>query len=174
MPKALIGVLAALALTACGGGGITAGPTPSPDPTLASPAETPLALDPTTGCPPPGTAYQPTHEITEVPTGAVGVRLCDLGGGLPAPEGEVTGGVDRLITQFNAAESFDSQNTTCTVDAGPAYAMVFRYPEQNPVIVTSRMGGCREVGGKFGGQELLATFEELRNDEPGASTPPAP
>lgn len=108
-----------------------------------------------------------------MPAGAVGVRLCDLAttGVLLAPVDELTTGVETLVAQFNGAESFDSTTMACTADAGPSYAMVVRYPDGNVVTVTSMMAGCHTVGGRLGGQELLATFTTQLAEQRRASPP---
>ncbi|WP_432560361.1 hypothetical protein [Granulicoccus sp. GXG6511] len=159
------GVTAGLLLTlsACGGDTIAAGPESTPH---QPPASAPEAM-----CPEP--EFSPSHGVTELPGGVVGVRLCALDLDAKAPADELVTGSDRLVAQFNGAERFPAAEILCTADAGPAYAMVFRYPDRDPVTVTSMMGGCREVGGRFGGQELLATFVELLNAQR-AATPPAP
>ena len=160
----------ALGLTGCGGTG--PGSSPSADPVRIPP--TPSTVH---ECPPADElASLDTRDVVEIPAGAVGVRLCDLGttGPVLAPPEELRTGVDQLVQQFNAAEPFDAESTVCTADAGPAYAMVFRYPDDTSVTVTSMLAGCRIVGGKFGGDALARTFVDLVEQSRAAAPRPTP
>lgn len=161
--------VAALGLAGCGAAGPSS--SPSAQPGTASPTQGSLE------CPPAGGLELPdTSSVVHLPTGAAGVRLCDLAttGPVLAPPEELVTGADRLVEQFNAAEPFEPSTTACTADAGPAYAMILRYPDNTSVTVTSMLAGCRTVGGKFGGDALVATFAELVEQSRDASQPPTP
>lgn len=117
-----------------------------------------------------------TSQITRLPDDPVGVRLCDLAdtGSVLAPPEELSTGQSDLVAQFNQAEQFDPNSLACTADAGPAYAMVFRYADGSAVTVTSMMAGCRTVGGRLGGQELVALFIERLTAQRAGRTPNPP
>ncbi|MDO5498372.1 MAG: hypothetical protein Q4F67_01675 [Propionibacteriaceae bacterium] len=156
----------ALALSACAANTPPADPLPTTAPPTAPTPDEPVT------CPDPASIGS-TLGVTELPADPAGVLLCDLDGTTHAPEQELTTEPERLVTQFNRAEPFSAETTLCTADAGPAYAMVFRYPDRDSIVVTSMMGGCRQVGGRHGGEELLGTFVELMNAQRTAAPPGA-
>lgn len=96
----------------------------------------------------PGCADQPEPTDsgpTEIPAGAVSVRLCSTNeiGFVPPADALVTD-VDALADAVNALPA-SPEHAMCTMDLGRAYQLVFRYADRGPVAASGDLFGCRDV-----------------------------
>jgi hypothetical protein len=115
------------------------------------------------GCPSPD-AIVATPDLTSLPRGAKAAQICYVDNGLLwlAPAGTLSRGVRGLVRLVNDRHGHQPDpNEACNADLGPAYAIVFRYPDGNRTI-TADTSGCREivVGSttRAGGRPLFAAY----------------
>ncbi|MCY7401230.1 MAG: hypothetical protein LH477_09765 [Nocardioides sp.] len=175
----IAGVLAlVLLLGACSGEGSDISDLGFPD------AEVPASLS--AGCPPRGATLRlPGGDL---PTGAVGVRLCpgrpqlNYDGnvsepGIQAPLDELVTDVDRVVDVVNALPDQPDQ-VDCPFDGGPDLVFWFRYADGDARAVSYGSKGCHSlvVGGdrnRERGQDVATAFAEALRAQRDASTPPA-
>jgi hypothetical protein len=170
---------AALLLAGCGSGSSHPGAEKNVHP--ETPAVTEIA-DPGFGCPGPGTspdAIVATPDLTILPHGAKAAQICYLDNGLLwlAPAGRLTRGVRGLVSLVNSRQAHRPQkNEVCNADLGPAYAIVFRYPDGIRTI-TADTSGCREivVGSteRAGGRSLFHSYLAALARQRAHTRPPA-
>lgn len=80
-----------------------------------------------------------------VPDGAASVRLCG-GNEFPVdvPADALVTDVDALAAAVNGLEAA-APDLACTMELGPAYQLVFGYPDGSTVVASGELYGCRPV-----------------------------
>lgn len=113
-----------------------------------------------------------------VPDGASSVRLC--GGNeiaIDAPKDALVTGVDEVAAAINGLDTA-SPDLACTMELGPAYQLVFGYPDGSTTVASGELYGCRPVivNGveRTGADEPWDTFIELLRTQREQHDPPAP
>ncbi|HWJ08652.1 MAG TPA: hypothetical protein VNS46_04705 [Nocardioides sp.] len=80
-----------------------------------------------------------------VPDGATSVRLCG-GNEVPieVPDDALVSDVDGVVAAVNGLED-KAPDAACTMELGPGYQLVFDYPDDEPIVVSGALYGCRDV-----------------------------
>lgn len=113
-----------------------------------------------------------------VPDGASSVRLCG-GNEIPVdvPRDALVTDVDELAGAVNGLEAA-APDTACTMELGPAYQLVFDYPDGSAVVASGELYGCRPVvvnGVERTGADVpWERFVELLRAQREQLDPPAP
>ena len=111
-----------------------------------------------------------------VPDGASSVRLCG-GNEVPVdvPADALVSGVDDLAATINGLEPASS-DMACTMELGPAYQLVFAYPDGSAVVASGELYGCRQVVvdgvERVGADEPWKKFIDLLRAQRQQSDPP--
>ena len=137
-------VAPALLLAACGGGG-DAHPAARNSVVPSTRAATAIADAPFT-CPGSHDAFV-TPGLTRLPPGANAVRICYYDNTLLwlPPAGVLTRSVGALVHQVNTPRVRPvKKDQVCNADLGPAYGLVFRYPDGSRTIAADT-AGCRDI-----------------------------
>ncbi len=113
-------------------------------------------------CPSRGGPDQPMDTPADgtIDPGAVLVRVCAAQEGTPwiPPLDALTSDVDTITQAFNGLAVAEDR-MPCTEEFGPAYLMVFQYPDGHAVQVRGDLYGCRLVS--FGALERQGADEAL-------------
>ncbi len=125
-----------------------------PGPTEQSPDPAPT---PTGAC----ESLKPGGTVAgDVPLGASEATMCGAyanGIAFRAPVRGLTANVDEIAKWIDSRPRFDPQSP-CQSDLGPAYNMVFKYPDGRSVVVTVELYGCAVINAgaqvHTGGREL--------------------
>ncbi|NYI43771.1 hypothetical protein BJ993_000851 [Nocardioides aromaticivorans] len=113
-----------------------------------------------------------------VPDGASSVRLCG-GNEVPidVPKDALVDGVDDVAASINGLETAPS-DLACTMELGPAYQLVFAYPDGSSVVASGELYGCRQVVvdgvERVGADEPWETFIDRLRAQRKRLDPPAP
>lgn len=96
-------------------------------------------------CPPAPVDTRTQVGPDHVPDGATSVRLCG-GNEIPieVPKDALVTDVDELATAVNDLEP-KATDAMCTMDLGPAYQLVFAYPDGSTTVASGELYGCRDV-----------------------------
>lgn len=113
-----------------------------------------------------------------VPDGATSVRLCD-GNEIPieVPKDALVTDVDTLAAAVNDLEP-KATDAMCTMDLGPAYQLVFTYPDGSTTVASGELYGCDDVvvhgAVRTGAYEPWEKFIALLRAQRASLDPPAP
>lgn len=86
---------------------------------------------------------------SRLPRGATSITLCSDGTAFQRmwpPLDRLTTDVDRYVDQINSAEPLPA-DAACTSELGPAFKVVFTYPDGRHAVVLGQLYGCRRIGG---------------------------
>lgn len=113
-----------------------------------------------------------------VPDGATSVRLCG-GNEIPieVPKDALVTDVDTLAAAVNDLDP-KATDAMCTMDLGPAYQLVFTYPDGSTTVASGELYGCDDVvvhgAVRTGAYEPWEKFIALLRAQRASLDPPAP
>lgn len=173
---ALAAALTCLLLAGCGGSA-------SSDPASLGDSTAPVPERLTEGCPPDDTPLRLTDG--DLPSGAIGVRLCPgapfVGadgtrhGPLVQPVAdELITGVEPLVDLVNGLAVYEPRG--CPLDGGPDLVYWFRYPDGDARAVAYGEYGCHTLAagedvGRENGEELAQAFADALLAQRAATKP---
>lgn len=124
-------------------------------------------------------APDPTHDLEEVPAGALLARVCPTGIGGSAvwspPLDALTTNVDSLVATVNALPPQTEE--FCQGSGGIGYALTLQYDDGGLVTIRGDTSGCSEVvlgdTVRAGATNLLETYFDLLRAQRRQESPPA-
>lgn len=164
-----------------GNGATQAGPagtsSSSRDSSTTAPSRTPVALDPTTGCPADQSGYtdQSGHvdqqAVVTLPSGATSLRWCTWDGadqfmGEWAPPEPLTTDLDRWVTTYNALPTI-KPDQACRADWSLPAAALLTYPDGKHQLVAGMRAGCATIGGRIGFEQMRTLTVDLLTQQRG-------
>lgn len=113
-----------------------------------------------------------------VPDGARSVRLCGANEiAIDVPKDALVSGVDEVAATINGLETAGT-DMACTMELGPAYQLLFAYPDGSTIVASGELYGCRPVvvNGveRVGADEPWEKFIALLRAQREQLDPPAP